>query len=350
MKISRRKRMIISLIVAIGSIVIHETLLKKPSLRSDQRKMIEARELARVWMEIIDDQKRALGLESDLVTTIAHNGMLGAEFTPATTTLGSAQAKELSTNPEFAALLVRLLNDVGVDPGDRVGVTLSGSFPALGVSVLGALQTMGIEAVLLSSLGASSWGANQAGALWIDYEQWLRQEGGLRYKSRLVTYGGENDNGSSIYSEGIAMMDSSLRGYDSPLYTPGSLVESVIFKSILLENEDIELLINIGGNQASLGGCSHSMEIPPGLHRKLVHCEHENRGVILGMNMKGIPIIQLLNIRELALKHGIQIPYGYSDYQSSILYSDHLVDIKDTLLLLIILLCCVLWIRAAKTE
>lgn len=350
MKITRTTRMILSLMVAVGGMFIHETILRKPSPRADMQQMIEARELARKWMEIIDDQKRTLGLECDLGTTITHKRMLGAEFTPATTTLGSAQAKELSTNPEFAALLVRLLNDAEVDSADRVGVTLSGSFPALGVAVLAALQTAGIEPVILSSLGASSWGANQPGALWIDYERWLRQRGGLRYKSRLVTYGGENDNGSSIYPGGIAMMDSSLRGYDSPLYTPGSLVESINFKSILLENEGIQLLINIGGNQASLGGCSHSMDIPPGLHMRLVHCEHENRGLILGMNTKGIPIIQFLSIRELALKQGIQIPYGFSDHQSTTLYSDHQVDIKHTLLFLVILLCCVLWIRVAKTQ
>ncbi len=347
MQISRNRRLLISGGFAVLFILLSETVLQKQVLRDDVASMEQARGLAQNWLEQIHLEKQSRGIPGDLDSNIPYQNLLGIEYSAVTTTLGSRQAKELSTNPEFSALVVRLLHEAGIDASKRVGVTLSGSFPALGISTLAALQTMGIEAVIFSSLGASSFGANQPGSLWIDYERWLRERGGLRYRSLLVTYGGENDNGSAIYPEGIASMDSSLQEYGEEVYIPLSLEESIAQKTQILSDNTIALLINVGGNQASMGACSHALEIPPGLNFKLPHCEHKNRGLILGMNAKGIPIIQLLNLRELALRYDIRTNYGDQESRSEILYFDSAVNKQFGLLFIIVLSLCVWWIKTA---
>jgi len=350
MKNSQPQRMVIGLIISLSLLGIHEIVLKQHVLRDEHAEMKQASKLASKWMLLIDEHKKDLGIESDLTTTIPYERMLGSEYTPVTTTLGSLQAKELSTNPDFSALVVRFLREAGIDSTQKVGVTLSGSFPALGVSVLAALQVLKIDVILLSSLGASSWGANQAGAMWIDYENWLVQMGGLEYKSRVVTYGGENDNGSSIFPEGMTLMDSTLSKYEDRVFLPESLQESIAAKTQLLMGESADLLINIGGNQASLGGCSHAFDIPPGLNWDLPSCVHDNRGLILVLSEHGIPVIQLLNIRELAIHYGIQTPYRNSHQESKLVYHDYKTDPGHTIVALIIFTGCILWIHKGREE
>ena len=348
MVFSRNTRLIFGLVVAVFLIVFSLTVVHNPSLRNNAEQMYEARDLATKWLTIIDLQKQSRGIVGGLESTIQFKNLLGEEYTPVTTTLGSPEAKELSTNPDFSALVVRLLQEAGVDSTKRVGVTISGSFPALSISTLAALQTLKIDAVIFSSLGASSYGANQPGALWIDYEQWLRDSGELRFQSRLVTYGGENDNGSAIYPEGVEMMNSSLKEFPNLLYVPSSLEESVVSKALILNNEKISLLINIGGNQASLGGCGHSRQIPPGLNYHLPDCDHSNRGLILELNAQGIPTIQLLNIRELAIEYGIKSPYDENFNTSEHLYFEYETNKAYVVIALLLLSLSVWWIRLAK--
>ncbi len=339
--LSRHRRLLLVLLLAVVVVTLPEEILMVRTKRSDVRQMNQARDLADRWMSIIEQEKESRGIYNILESNIPHTGLLGDEFTPVTTTLGSPEAKELSTNPDFAALVVRLLHEAGIQSGGKAGVTLSGSFPALGIATLAALQTLGLEVTLISSLGASSYGANQPGALWLDYENWLAEQGGLRYRSEIVTYGSENDNGSSVYPDGSAIMDSDFEKYGIIPYLPQSLLEAVTYKYHLLRKKEIDVLINIGGNQASLGSCSHSLLIPPGLNLSLPECNHENRGLILEFSAVGIPVIQLLNIRELALKYGIHHP-ARDVLRADLLYSDYRVR-KGMLILICIVLVFGMW-------
>lgn len=54
--------------------------------------------------------------------------MIGDEYTPITTSLGSEEAKRTTANPDMAALLVQMLTEAGVKSGDTIGAGLFG-FP-----------------------------------------------------------------------------------------------------------------------------------------------------------------------------------------------------------------------------
>ncbi|MCF8346229.1 MAG: poly-gamma-glutamate system protein, partial [Bacteroidales bacterium] len=139
--------------------------------------MVEAAQLSQHWMDIISAEKATRDIYPDVISNVQNQAMIGNDFTMITTTLGSLQSKEISTNPDFAALMVRWMAEAGLERGAKAGVIASGSFPSLIVSTLSALQTLDADVVLLTSVGASSYGANQPAATWPDMEYWLQQNG-----------------------------------------------------------------------------------------------------------------------------------------------------------------------------
>ena len=273
--------------------------------------MMEAIDLSQKWKKIVNTEKAKLGLHPDSVF-ITSSGpkdlsidIIGEEYTETTTTLGSLEAKEISNNPLFSALIVKLIHESEADTSLPVGILASGSFPALTLQTLASLQVMHRKAVIISSLGASSFGANQPGALWLDMEGWLQKYGGCRYRSDLITYGAEGDTAGGIIDEGKADFDSTLARNGRHCYFPPSVNQSIRTKCDLLLKNKIALLINIGGNQTALGYCSHAELIPNGLHKEIRSCPHTERGVISRISESGVPFIHLLNLKNLALKYSI---------------------------------------------
>jgi len=307
LKIKYQSKLLLVLVLALLSLLSIELLFTSSKERSDALKMEEAVSLAETWFGKIELMKKEKGIVSDAETSIKHSGLIGNEFTDITTTLGSLEAKEISTNPEFAALIVKYLTDSNIDSTNKVGVILSGSFPSLSISSLAAIQTLNASAIIFSSLGASMFGANQHGATWLDIENYLIKNAGFTYRSNLVTLGAEADNGGGLSDEGVQILKTTAAENNVDLYLPHSIKESIDKKVDLLLKNKIDLLINIGGNQTSLGACVHSLNIPNGFHNKVECCSDEDRGVIMQLNEKGIPFINLLNIKDLAIKNDLSI-------------------------------------------
>jgi poly-gamma-glutamate system protein len=183
------------------------------------------------------------------------------------------------------------------------------------------VQTTGIDAVVMSSLGASTYGANQPEATWIDLENELISKGGLKYKSILVSMGADDDSGVGLYGDGKNMLIRAAERNNVDLYIPESLVESIKHRVSVLSDSEISLLLNIGGNQASMGNCSHTLGIPNGLNKEMHICDDEERGVISYLNESGVPFINMLNMKDLASRFGIDGAPGIQYSESTNLYS-----------------------------
>ena len=112
------------------------------------------------WMDDIRDYKLEAGLSLTPYDT-HKTGMIGDEYTPITTSLGSEEAKRTTANPDMAALLVQMLTEAGVKSGDTIGAGFSGSFPTLNLAVLAAGEAMNVKVIYIASMGASTFGANQ---------------------------------------------------------------------------------------------------------------------------------------------------------------------------------------------
>ena len=296
----RQSILLFTAVCSIALLIVADRYFIRETLRSDVVEMHRASELAERWMKIVEEEKvRRLGNAGEAISLL-HGGLLGEEYSEITTTLGSLEAKELSLRPDFAALMVRLLHDAGVDSNAVVGLMLSGSFPAIAISTLAALQTLGVHTVITSSLGASSYGANQPEATWIDIEGWLGKRGSLKLRSTLVSLGAEADTGGGLSEEGIALLQDAAKRNGVQIYNSGDLKTAIDERVSLFTDAKIQLLINIGGNQTALGGCVHASTIPYGYHRHLRTCQDRDRGVLARMNESGIPVIHILNIRSLA--------------------------------------------------
>jgi len=307
LRFKKETKLYLILLAALLSLLIIEIFFTKIEGRVDHNKMREAVSLTENWFNDIAKMKKERNISSDAKTGIRYSSLIGDEFTDITTTLGSLEAKEISTNPEFAALMVKYLSDAGIDSSQSIGIILSGSFPALAISTFAAVQTLKLNAIIISSIGASMFGANQLGATWIEMEKYLILNGNLKYKSSIITTGAEDDNGGGLSEEGLELMENTAEHLSIKLYMPASLEESIQKKlNFFLEN-NVRLIVNIGGNQTVLGGCVHSSNIPNGFQKTYKSCRHSNRGIIAWVSEKNIPFINLLNIKKLAIENDISI-------------------------------------------
>jgi poly-gamma-glutamate system protein len=281
--------------------------------RADAPAMRRAEDLAARWFTLVADGKIRNQVPAEVSPAIPHAGMLGAGWSEITTTLGSLEAKRTAANPRWAALMVRLLHDAGMDSTQVVGVTLSGSFPSLGVCALAALQTIGARAVVVTSLGSSSYGANQPGATWLDMEEWLLRQGGLRYRTMLLTPGAEGDSGAGMPEEGIPLLKQTAMRYGRTLVFPSSYAEAIQGKMEMFTRNGITLLVNVGGSQTSLGTCRHAATLPNGFHRTLSPCPDVGRGIIERLAGRGVPFIHLLHVNDMAVRYGLPLSPGTPD-------------------------------------
>ena len=204
-RLTLNTRLLIAFAVLLAGTAASVTFFRRQQPLPCRDEMEEAVALAVKMFGVIEQLKQERNIVSDAHSNVPYDFMIGDEWTEITTTLGSLDAKETSTNPDFAALTVRLLHEAGISGGEKVGVIISGSFPSLAISALAALQTMGVEPVVMSSLGASTYGANQPGATWIDMETALGREG-MKYKSVIVSAGATGDNGTGLPPEGMAVI------------------------------------------------------------------------------------------------------------------------------------------------
>lgn len=320
-RISLNIRLLIAFIVLLAGTLGADAFYRERVPLRQVEEMHAAVKLAQDWFYLIKDLKEEKGIRSDASSNVPNSFMIGDEWSDMTSSLGSLEAKEISTNPDFAALIVRFLYEAGLNEGDRVGVILSGSFPSLAISSFAALQITGMEAIIMSSLGASTYGANQPEVTWIDMEKTLISRGGLEFESILVSMGADNDNGYGLSVEGTDIIKRAAERNNIDLYIPENLQESIEHRVEILSDEDIYLLINIGGNQASMGNCSHTLGIPNGLNRDLTYCDDSERGVISRMNEAGLPFVNMLDMKDLASRYGIDVAPGIRYSESTNLFS-----------------------------
>jgi len=74
------------------------------------------------------------------------------------------------------------------------------------------------------------------------------------------------------------------------------------------KGQPIKAFINVGGGIASLGNTVNGQLIPPGLNENLPVRNFPVRGVIIEMGKAEIPVIHIMNIKQLLAKYGL--PYS----------------------------------------
>jgi poly-gamma-glutamate system protein len=277
-----------------------------PGLR---RTMAEASLLMAKASAALKECRERRGLPIDPEADPNATGLIGVERSEITTSLGSVGAKRTTANPDFAALVVSLLHEAGVRRGDVVAVGASSSFPALIVATLSAARAMGVEPVVISSLGASEWGANLPGFHWIDMEDCLRAARLLDVHPVARAVGGEGDVGLDMEPSGRSLLTARIRSGETPFLEEPDLERNVALRLEAYRRgagaRPIKAFVNIGGSWANMGTDASVLEVPPGLAPRVPLPPPARRGVIQAMAAAGVPVIHLLNVKGLCERYGL---------------------------------------------
>ncbi len=306
-------------------------------------KKLQAAKSALLASQAIKDYSKTLGIAIDPQNDPFRTGLIGQERTPITSDRGIVTAKILSTNPNYAAAFVDMLVKAKVKKHSIVAVGMTGSFPGWNISFLAACDALEITPIIISSIGASDWGANIPTLTWVDMERVLNERGILQFKSTAASIGGPSDNGRGLSPEGRDLIKSAIERNNVRVLNETTLQASIesrmnIFKEISA-GKPIACYVNIGGGSASLGGTANAKLIPPGLTQHLAIRNYPTRGVINIMAEQGIPVINLLDVEKIALKYGFPVEIGDTapELGEGVLYFKDRYSIVSTLMLTIIL-------------
>ena len=270
-------------------------------LRASETSLEAARALKRHRLE--------RGAFVDSVNDPAETALIGQEYTQITTDRGYLEAKLVSTNPNFAAVVVDMLRELDVERGDCVAVAMTGSLPALNLSTLAALETLGTRPVLVSSVGASNYGATDPYFTWLDMEALVAEQGILATRSQAASLGGGNDTGRGLSPKGRELLRAAIERNGIALLAEERLEASILERLRIYRDrcapEPIAAYVNVGGGLASLGHSVNAELIPIGASRFLPPRNFPMRGALLRLAADGIPVVQLSNVRQLRDRYGL---------------------------------------------
>jgi len=238
-------------------------------------------------------------------------GLIGPEHTPITTTLGHLSAKRTSTNPNMAGLIVHLLGRAGVRPGECAAAAFSGSFPALNVAVLAALDAMSLRPVIVSSIGASTYGATHPDFTWPDMERVLFERDLFPWRSVAVAPGGVDPDSPLFGDEGLRQAQAAMVRSGLPVLDESEErgLAADIERRLRLYRAECggapAVFINVGGGATSIGHCRGADRLRPGLLPPGTRGAGADCGVLFRMAEAGVPAIHLLNVLGLARDNGL---------------------------------------------
>jgi poly-gamma-glutamate system protein len=254
-------------------------------------------------------EKEQRGLAAPLDADPNRSGMIGPEFTAITTTLGDLPSKRTTTNPDFAAALVRQLAKLDLPRGSPVVVVLSGSFVGANVAAIAAIEALGFRPIIIVSLSASMWGANDPDFNWLDMAAALRTRGVIRARTAATVLGGDGAVGGSIDPAAIVQLRAAASRDSVPLLEarPLAALIDALYGQVkaTLGNEKVGVVINVGGALIGLGNCRESYETAPGLTKRTASCTGGTPGLALRLAGDGVPMLHVINIRRLALEFGL---------------------------------------------
>jgi poly-gamma-glutamate system protein len=198
-----------------------------------------------------------------------------------------------------------------VENGDTIAVAFTGSMPGANIGVLAACSAMEIHPVIITSLGASEWGATDPYFTWVDMETELFRQDVFKKVSIAASMGGGGDRGKDLSPNGRELLKEAInRNYHILQSIQEKDLESSISKRIdlfgkVLPLSDYKVYLNVGGGAASVGPRINARLVPPGLSSAA-----SLKGDLADCVLKrfvdvNVPVIHIHNIEELAEKYDL---------------------------------------------
>ena len=312
--------------------------LKSKEIRvksSYYNEMMAASEKMKIMSEEIKNERIRKGIEIDKNLDFNETGIIGKEWSGITTTLGNLESKRTSTNPDFAALLVKLFKETGLKKGDIIAANLSSSFPALNLSLIAAADTLGLNAIMVNSVGASTYGGNIEDFTYLDMENYLFSKGIINNKSKGFSLGGIGDLGKEFEEEVKEKIIERNKKYGLKFFYNGNLEENIEerYNYFIKESDKrIKAFVNIGGNILSVGD---SVDII--VNTKIILDKKTNikKGLVGKFLNDEIPVFYLLNLKGITATYNL--PFDQNNLKNktiSDIYFEKKSDIWNYLIII----------------
>lgn len=304
------RAMLLLAVAAIASLIIVETFTRQEA-SGYYEQMLGASRLMQESIEVLRPVRGRIEPINPDVDPL-RSGLIGTASSPITSNSGDLESKQATINPNWAAVVVRMLAEAGVEPGDRVAVAVSGSFPALNLAVYSALASLDIKPITIVSASASQWGANVPGFSWLDITRELREANLIDITADAATLGGIEDRGVGLSEIGIGQIERSASRAGIELSVPGSYEAAVaeriqVYREVAA-GEPIAALINVGGGTATTGPNAIDHYFGSGLLRTAPSNAFRIPSVMGYFLQEGIPVMNFSGIRDLATRYGLPYP------------------------------------------
>ncbi|MEA3287675.1 MAG: poly-gamma-glutamate system protein [Candidatus Marinimicrobia bacterium] len=339
------QRVEVLVVMAVLSLLVFYTassLTVKTQEPAHAEKIAAAERMKRA-MQILKDDRLEEAIFMDDVNDPNETGLIGRQFTYLTTDEGDLNAKISVLDPNLAAMMIDYLIRAGVKQGDTVAVTLTGSMPGGNLAVLSALEEMKITPIIITSVGASQWGANVEDFTWLDMETLLYEAGEISFRTRAASLGGGSDIGRRLSPRGRALIQKAIarNGVDS--LESKDLEDAIQLRmdrfATILPIKAYKAFLNVGGGAAVLGDAAYARLLQPGLTTRMRFESMRNGGVMAKFGREGVPIIHVLNIKRMFAE--FDYPYAATptpEIGVGSFYASEHYNLYTTALALIILL------------
>jgi poly-gamma-glutamate system protein len=285
-------------------------LTLQPSIHPQFAEMLMAARSMQAASRVLWMEKEMRGLTPSAQTDPNRTGMIGQEYTPITTTIGELPAKRTAANPDFAAALIRQIASLKLARGAPVVIVVSGSFVGGDVAAITATETLGLRPIVIASLSASMWGANEPEFNLLDMLSVLRERNVIRTRVIASVLGGGGAIGGSMDADGIAALRRSAARDGVPIVETrpvAAVIDALLMRINAAAGDTTRpgAVINVGGALIGLGSCRESHEWPPGLTRRAPSCTDGTPGLAMRFAADGLPVLHIINMRRLALEWGL---------------------------------------------
>jgi poly-gamma-glutamate system protein len=305
--VSRNVLLLIALFSVVCFVAVEQFQTRR--VQPWHREKVAAARLCRKAFEVVKTERLRVDPVIDTETDPALTGLIGSAMTPVTSGTGSLGSKQTSVNPNFAAVVLHMLRRAGVEPGDVVAVGYSGSFPAINIAVLAALQTLNVRPIIISSIAASQWGANHPDFLWPDMERVLFERNVFTLRSVAGTIGGIEDRGYGMSRGALRTIQKAMERNNLANLVPASYAESVEKRTALYreyaQGDPVKAYINVGGGTSSVGRKPGKHQFEAGLNLRPPGGPEALDSVMKRFAEEGTPVIHLVRLKELARRYGL---------------------------------------------
>ena len=298
--------LLLALAAALCGVFLTLATKKKTALPYAQTQLKAAERMAEAERALYDYvRQNDIPIEKD---DLNDTGLIGPEWTELTTSLGLLEAKRTALQPDFAALLVKYYQEAGLQPGDTVCIGMSGSFPGLGIASIAAANEMRLNVRVIASYGASMYGATRTALPIVRILDVARQAGLIEYDMLAVSPGGDFDQGYNLIYPNSREVIFALAREAGLTMIDEETIPASIQRRLAIYGDDVDCFVNVGGASANSGTSAYTLDFPNGLVLDPPKIPTTaNRGLMYEYAARGVPVINMLNVRQLAADNGL--PY-----------------------------------------